>query len=205
MKIKKVFLALLIVVLINPVLGKYVFGSEESPMERIKSATKEITTILNDFCKDPERKRAEAVKKIMIIADQHFDWEEMAKRTLARFWKQRTPEEKKEFTTLFRDLLKNTYIDKIASYSGEEVVFKGERTRDNYSVVETQVISPKRGVKIPVNYRLMKKGNEWFVYDVVIEGVSLVNNYRAQFNHIIQSSSYETLVKKIKDKLAQKS
>ena len=99
----------------------------------------------------------------------------------------------------------NTYIDKIASYSGEEVVFKGERTRDNYSVVETQVISPKRGVKIPVNYRLMKKGNEWFVYDVVIEGVSLVNNYRAQFNHIIQSSSYETLVKKIKDKLAQKS
>jgi phospholipid transport system substrate-binding protein len=194
-----------LILLISTFYSTKAFGVEESPMEKIKQATEEITAILNDFCKDPEGKRTETVDKIMAIADRHFDWEEMAKRTLARFWKKRTPEEKKEFVQLFRDLLKNAYIGKIESYSGENVIFEGERTENNYAIVKTKVISPTKSVEVPVNYRLRKKGNDWLVYDIVIEGVSLVNNYRVQFNHIIQSSSYEALVKKIKDKLAEES
>ena len=139
----------------------------------------------------------------MVIADQHFDWAEMAKRSLSRFWKQRTPDEQNKFTSLFRDLVKNAYIGKIDGYAGEKMVFEGENTDDTYSVVKTKIISPSKGTEIPVNYRLQNNGSAWMVYDVVIEGVSLVNNYRDQFNSILQGSSYDELVKRIQDKLAQ--
>ena len=139
----------------------------------------------------------------MVIADKHFNWREMAKRSLSRFWKQRTPDEQSKFTGLFRDLIKNAYIGKIESYSGEKVVFEGEKVEDTYSVVKTKIISPSKGTEIPVDYRLENNGGKWMVYDVVIEGVSLVNNYREQFNDSLQGSSYDELVKKIQDKIAE--
>jgi phospholipid transport system substrate-binding protein len=179
-------------------------GAAESPMDKIKQATVNITKILDDFVKDPNTKRSEAIKEIMAIADTYFDWEEMAKRSLARYWKERTGEEQKEFVPLFRDLLKNAYIGRIESYSGEQVVFIGEMTEDSYAEVKSKVVSPAKRLEVPINYRLLKKGADWLVYDIVIEGVSLVNNYREQFNTIIQSSSYADLVKKIKEKVAQK-
>jgi len=174
-----------------------------SPTEKVRKATEEITTILDEYVKNHQKNREETVSKIMVIADQHFDWAEMAKRSLSRFWKQRTHDEQNKFTSLFRDLIKNAYIGKIEGYAGEKVAFEGEKIEDTYAVVKTRIITPSKGTEIPIYYRLQNSGGNWMVYDVVIEGVSLVNNYRDQFNSILQGSSYENLVKRIQDKLAQ--
>ena len=183
--------------------GSWFRAEAGSPMEKVRQATEDITLILDDYVKNPEGRKDECISKVMAIADVYFDWTEMSRRTLARYWKARTPEEQKEFSGLFRDLLKNAYIGRIESYSGEKVIFEGETTDDKYAVVKSQIITPKQKTEVPVNYRLIKKENGWMVYDVVIEGVSLVNNYRSQFNSILQSSSYEELVKRIKDKIAE--
>jgi ABC-type transport system involved in resistance to organic solvents, auxiliary component len=174
-----------------------------SPTEKVRKSIEGITTILDEYVKNPQGTREETLNKIMAIADRDFDWAEMAKRSLGRFWKQRTPDEQNKFTSLFRDLIKNAYIGKIDGYAGEKVVFEGENIEDDYSLVKSKIITPSKGTDIPVNYRLQNNGGNWMVYDVVIEGVSLVNNYRDQFNSILQGSSYEDLVKRIQDKLAQ--
>ena len=110
----------------------------------VKKTTGEITALLDNFCKLPDTKRSDCVSKIMAIVDANFDWEVMARRTLARHWKKRTAPEKEKFVSLFRDLLKDAYIGKIESYAGEKVVYKGETIHDKYSVVKTKVISPTR-------------------------------------------------------------
>ena len=196
------FTCFALLVIYSPSFGAVV---EASPTENIRKATEKITSILDDYVKNPEGRRDETINKIMAIADQYFDWAEMAKRSLARFWKERIPDEQNEFVSLFRELIKNAYIGKIESYSGEKVVFTGDATENNYSVVKTKIITPAKGLEVPVDYRLQNQGGKWMVYDVVIEGVSLVNNYRSQFNSILQGSSYGELVKRIKDKLAQDS
>lgn len=180
-----------------------VFGSEETPTEKIRRATSEITYVLNDFCKNPNGKKTECVTQIMVIADRHFDWQEMARRALARAWEQRAPEEKEQFVSLFRELLKNSYVGKIESYAGEEVVFEGEKIKDKYAIVKTKVVSTARNEELPVFYRLKKKNGEWLVYDIIIEGVSIVKNYYAQFQDVLKRSSYETLVQRLKEKIAQ--
>lgn len=198
----KVFVAFLIVLLSAS--GSIVFGGEETtPTEKIRQATGEITGVLNDFCKNPDGKKTECVRKIMVIADRHFDWEEMARRALARAWEERAPEEKEQFVGLFRALLKNSYIDRIESYAGEGVVFEGEKTKGTYAIVKTKVVSTARNEELPIFYRLKKKNGEWLVYDIIIEGVSIVKNYYAQFQDVLKRSSYETLVQRLKEKIAQ--
>jgi phospholipid transport system substrate-binding protein len=180
--------------------------SSSSPIDKVKKATEEITKLLDEYIKDPQSRKEETLNKLMEIADQNFDWEEMAKRALSRFWKERTSEEQKEFVILFRDFIKNAYIGKIDSYSGEKVIFEGETIEDNYAEVKTKIITPAKGTEVPVIYRLKnKEDSTWMIYDVVIEGVSLVNNYRDQFTTILQGSSYSELIKRMKDKLAQDS
>ncbi len=127
----------------------------------------------------------------------------MARRSLARHWAQRTDEEKKEFIRLFGELLEQTYLDKVEGYSGEKVQYEGETIDGDYAVVKVKIIT-KKNVDIPVKYRLKKKGNDWLVYDISIEGVSLVNNYRTQFNSILSGSSYGELVKRLKAKATQR-
>jgi phospholipid transport system substrate-binding protein len=133
--------------------------------------------------------------------DERFDWEEMARRALGRYWAQRTAEEKKEFVALFSELVERTYMGKVEDYSGEKVRYEGETIDGNYAVVKVNIITQKNR-DISVDYRLQKEGNEWLVYDVSIEGVSLVNNYRSQFNSIILQSSYQNLIKRLKAKVA---
>ena len=197
----KVFVAALIVLLSAS--GSIVFSGEETPTEKIRQATGEITRVLNDFCKNPDGEKTECVRKIMVIADRHFDWEEMARRALARAWEERAPEEKEQFVGLFRALMKISYIDRIESYAGEEVVFEGEKTKDKYAIVKTKVVSTARNEELPIFYRLKKKNGEWLVYDIIIEGVSIVKNYYAQFQDVLKRSSYETLVQRLKEKIAQ--
>jgi phospholipid transport system substrate-binding protein len=170
-----------------------------TPAEQVKQTVDKVIDILkNKEMKKPDRtaERRAAIRKIV---GERFDFEEMAKRSLALHWAKRTPEEKKEFVSLFSDLLERSYIKKIESYTDEKFLYTGESIESDYAVVDTKVIT-KRNVETPIEYRLLKKGGEWKVYDVVIEGVSLINNYRTQFNKVIRQNSYEELVKRMKNK-----
>jgi len=171
-------------------------------MDAIKRSTDRILKSLKDPELNAKSKEPEKRRLLRRIADERFDWEEMAKRSLATHWGERTPEEKKEFVSLFSDLLDRSYMGKIEGYKNERIVFEKEKIDGDFAVVESNVVT-EREVEIPINYRLHKKGSEWLVYDVSIEGVSLVNNYRTQFNNIIMSSSYQELVKRMKTKQIQ--
>ena len=169
------------------------------PTQQVKQTTDKILAILsNPSLKGPAH--AEERRKVIgQTVDERFDWEEMSRRSLARHWAERTPEEKKEFMGLFRDLLERTYLDKVDDYSGEAVTYEGDTIDGNYASVKVKIVTSK-GKEIPVEYRVMKKQTHWLVYDITIEGVSLVNNYRSQFNSILSKSPYPELVKRLKDK-----
>ena len=172
------------------------------PTDHIKVTVDKVIAILTDpELKVPE-KADERRRLIRRTADEIFYWQEMARRSLAIHWKKRTDEEKKEFVPLFADLLERTYMNRVEDYSGENVRFDGEKIKGKYSLVSATVFTSKNE-EIPVKYRLKKKGDEWLIYDVSIEGVSLVNNYRTQFNSIILKSSYEDLVEKLKEKVTR--
>jgi phospholipid transport system substrate-binding protein len=171
------------------------------PTDRIKQTTDKILSIVRDPALKNPSKAQERRRSIRKAVDERFNWEEMARRALGRYWAQRTPEEKKEFVRLFSDLVERTYMAKVEGYSGEKVQYEGETIDGDYAVVKVSIITQKNR-NISVDYRLQKEGNEWLVYDISIEGVSLVNNYRTQFNSIILQSSYDDLVKKMKVKVA---
>ncbi len=172
------------------------------PTDQIKQTIDSVLDILNNKeLKRPEKakERRAAIRKII---DSRFDFEEMSKRSLALYWRKRTPEEKSEFTALYSDLLARTYVTKIEKYGDEKILYRGETVDDGYAVVKTKIIT-KNNIEIPIDYMLLKKDAKWEVYDVVIEGVSLVNNYRTQFASILGSSSYGELVKKMKNKVQE--
>ncbi len=190
-----IVLFLLIFVLVVPSLAG-------EPTDQIKQTTDKMIAILNDpALKDPS-KAEERRKAIRNVANERFDWTGMAMRSLARHWRERTNEQKKEFVPLFTDLLERTYMKRIENYSGDKVSYDGEKVDGKYSLVKVRIFTDKQ-VEIPVVYKLKKKGPEWKIYDVSIEGVSLVNNYRKQFDSIILSSSYEGLVEKLREKVAK--
>jgi phospholipid transport system substrate-binding protein len=178
------------------------------PTETIRKTADKIIAIVSDPELQPSGKDADDKKPktkkmnrmIREVVDEQFDWEEFSRRTLARHWRDRTEEEKKEFIDLFGKLLERTYLDKVEGYSGEKVIYLDEKVDGNYAIVNVKIITQKE-MEIPVKYRLKKKGNKWFVYDVIIEGVSLVNNYRTQFNSIILRYKYEGLVNRLRAKV----
>jgi phospholipid transport system substrate-binding protein len=193
---RSIFSLLLVVGVTVPVLAG-------EPTEQIKQATDKILSIVKDpALKSPSRAQ-ERRKLIRKAVDERFDWEEMARRSLGRFWAQRTAEEKKEFVHLFSELVERTYMSKVEDYSGEKVRYEGETIDGDYATVRVNIIT-QQNRDISVDYRLQKEGSEWLVYDVSIEGVSLVNNYRSQFNSIILQSSYNNLIKRLRDKVEQK-
>jgi phospholipid transport system substrate-binding protein len=172
-----------------------------APTDEMKQTIDKVMDILkNKELKKPaneKKRRAEILK----VVSQRFDFAEMAKRSLGVYWGKRTPEEKKEFVPLYTDLLERTYIKKIEGYTDEKIAYTGEKISDGYAVVDTKVITTKN-TEIPIRYRLQNENGQWMVYDVSIEGVSLINNYRNQFASIIHQGSYEELVKKLKSKEA---
>jgi phospholipid transport system substrate-binding protein len=183
------------------VLGVAVPVLAGEPTEQIKQTTDKILSIVKDPALKGPTQTQKRRRLIREAVDERFEWEEMARRSLGRYWTQRTAEEKKEFVPLFSDLIERTYMSKVEDYSGERVRYDGETNEDDYAVVKVIIVTQKNK-DIPLEYRLQKKGSEWLVYDVSIEGVSLVNNYRMQFNSIILQSSYENLIKRLKAKVA---
>jgi phospholipid transport system substrate-binding protein len=169
------------------------------PTDQLRSATDRVLKVVQDHELKQPGKEQERRKQIRAIADQIFDWEETGKRALARHWQGRNPAEQKEFSALFADLIERSYIGKIEQYSGERIVYAGESVEGDQATVRTKLIT-KSGTEIPIDYRMLKEGDRWRAYDVVIEGVSLVSNYRTQFNKIIQQSGYKELINKMKAK-----
>lgn len=172
------------------------------PTEQLRGQIDRVVTLLEDQELKKESKARERRASVREIANAIFDFGETAKRALARHWHERTPAERQEFVQLFADLLERSYISKIELFNGERVVYVGETTDGDLALVKTR-ITTKQGTEIPVDYRMHKKGDRWLVYDVIIEGVSLIANYRTQFNKIIRTSSYRELVKKMRTKQEQ--
>ena len=173
-------------------------GLAASATESVKRTIDQVVQILQDKeMKKPDRvdERRRLIEKT--IGDR-FGWEEMAKRTLGAQWAKMNEKQRLEFVDLFRTLLTNTYIGRIESYSGEQIQYINERLQDGFAEVRTKVSSGK--TEFPMDYRLLNKSGDWHVYDIVLDGVSLVANYRGQFNKIIHSSGYDDLVEKLRTK-----
>jgi phospholipid transport system substrate-binding protein len=191
--------ALALAVLLPAVLAGPQRAWAGAPTDQLRTQIDRVVKLLEDpeLKKDGrQRDRRVAVRQ---VANDIFDFSETAKRSLARHWTPRTPAERDEFVSLFTDLLERSYISKIELYGGEKIQFVGESIEGEGAVVRTKLIT-KQGTEIPIDYRMLRRGDKWLVYDVVIEGVSLISNYRTQFNKIITTSSYEELVKKMKTK-----
>ena len=170
------------------------------PTEDVRETTDKLIAIVSDPAMKTSDMAAERARRIREAVDERFDWREMSKRTLARHWKERSDREKEEFIDLFGMLMERTYLDKVEGYSGEKVLYVGERVDGKYGIVVVKIVT-KKDTEILVKYKLKNKGGEWLAYDISIQGVSLVNNYRKQFNSILTRSSYEDLVKKLKKKV----
>lgn len=173
-------------------------GYAGAPTDSMKSTIDEVLRIVRENeLKQPNR-ADERRRMLERVVEARFDYQEMSRRALGAPWNTLSDQEKQEFVGLFRTLLTNSYADKIETYSGEGVQYLNERTEKEYAEVRTKVQSGK--TEIPLDYRLINKANDWRVYDVVVDGISLVNNYRGQFNKIIKSSSYADLVEQLRKK-----
>jgi phospholipid transport system substrate-binding protein len=174
-------------------------GHAGAPTDQLKGATARVLKILQDpELKKPERTE-ERRKQIRTIANEIFDWRETGKRALGRHASTCTAQQREEFAPLFADLIERSYVGKLELYSGERIVYASETIEGDQATVRTKLIT-KSGTEVPIDYRMQKEGDRWRVYDVAIEGVSLVGNYRSQFNRIIQQSSCGELIKKLKTK-----
>ncbi len=171
-----------------------------APTEVLKAYSEQVVKILEDPALKSEDKRSERRAAVRKVAIDVFDVEETAKRALGRHWQGRTAEERREFVDLFADLLERTYISKIDLYGGERIKFTQEQMDGaDRAVVRGKVVT-KRGTEIPVEARMNKRGDKWLMYDVLLENISLVGNYRAQFDQIIRTASYGELVKRLREK-----
>ena len=170
-----------------------------APTDTLRQSVDQVVKILSDpALRDKPEARHAQVRK---VAESIFDYPDTARRSLGQHWAGRTPEQQQEFTKLFADILDRSYVSKIDLYQGERVQYTGETIDGNEATVKT-MIAAKQGSDIPVDYRMHLKNGRWAVYDVIIEGVSLVSNYRTQFNKIIQTESYDALVQRLRAKEA---
>jgi phospholipid transport system substrate-binding protein len=165
------------------------------PTEQLRSHIDEVVRILDDpaLKADPEQRRL-GVRR---VSEGIFDYEDTARRSLGRHWAARTPQERAEFVQLFSALLDRAYFTKIEQYQGEKVRYADESVEGPEAVVRTRIVTA-RGSEVPVDYRMHLMDGRWRVYDVHIEGVSLVANYRTQFGKIVQTESWESLIQKLR-------
>jgi phospholipid transport system substrate-binding protein len=174
-------------------------GVHASMTTEVKKTVDEVVRIAADKeLKKPqnEKKRRKELKAAIGVI---FDYGEMAQLSMGKHWKDRTPAEKKEFVQLFETLLENSYAGKIESYNQEKIIYLKETVDGAYAEVKSKVVTAKRD-EYTLDYKLIDKGGKWMVYDVVIEGVGMVSNYRTQFNKIIQNKGYGELLKKLRSK-----
>jgi phospholipid transport system substrate-binding protein len=165
------------------------------PTDQLREYTDQVVKVLDDPALARQDRRA-AVRK---IAHEAFDVAETAQRVLARHWQARTPAEREEFTQLFADLLERTYIARMDEYGGERIRYLSESIDGSLASVRARIVT-RNGNEVAVESRMNLRGDRWLIYDILIENVSLVANYRSQFDRIVRSSSYDELVRRLKTK-----
>jgi phospholipid transport system substrate-binding protein len=172
-----------------------------APTDQLRGSVDRVLKLVGDpaMKRESPRDRRVALRK---IADEIFDWEETAKRSLGTHWQQRTPAEREEFVGLFTEMLERSYMSKIELYDGERIGYAGDTIEGDLALVRTKLVN-RLGSEMGVNYKMRRRdGDRWRVYDVEIEGVSLVANYRTQFNNLLRRSSYPELVRTMKAKFS---
>ncbi len=170
------------------------------PTEAIRGAVNQGVEILKSGKLDNQKQRVQVIDRLRQIVYPLFDFNEMAMRSLGPNWRRLNPQQQKEFASTFTALLEKTYADQIDLYDGQQVVYAGESVDGDYARVDSRIID-KKGQTYSVAYRLHKVDGKWRIYDVVAENISLVNNYRAQFNRVIARSSFEELLKTMKQQV----
>lgn len=198
---KRYLLGIMLALLLTVCLHEPIMGA--TPESSVQETTKKIMDILADPALMPPEMAGERKKRIREAVHERFDWKEMSRRALGRHWRKMTKQEKEAFTAVFARLLEGAYMQKVANYSGEKVNYENERVDGDYGAVTAKIITSKNE-EISVEYRVKKKTDNWLVYDISIEGVSLVNNYRTQFNNILRKSSFSDLMKRLDEKVVHK-
>ena len=169
------------------------------PTDQIKATVDKAIVVLKDDRLKAAAKTKERRDQLKQILFARFDFTEMAKRALGANWRRRTPTEQEEFVHIFTDLLEGAYTNTIESYTDERIIYVGEKLDGTYADVNSKILTTK-GEEFSINYRAHLIGGEWRVYDVIVENISMVNNFRSQFSRVIANSSYEELVRKLKAK-----
>jgi phospholipid transport system substrate-binding protein len=168
-----------------------------APSEQLREHVDRAIRVLDDPAFKGEARAAERQAALRRIASELFDFTETTRRSLGRHWQARTPAEQAELVALFTDLLERTYVGKIEQYSGERIRYVGDTVDGGHATVRTRLVT-RQDTEVPVDYRMHHRDGRWLAYDVAIEGISLVGNYRGQFNKILQGGSYAELVERLR-------
>jgi len=175
---------------------------EVSPTQVVQAATEQVLQVVQDGQLAAPVSQEQRRLEVQRVADRLFDFQEMSRRSLARHWRERTPQEQAEFVAVFKQLLSRAYIGRLENYSGEQIVYLSEHVDGEFATVRSKIVSG-RGSEVSVDYRLHQVGARWMVYDVAVSGVSFVANYRGQFDKVIRTSSYAALIRDLKGKHAE--
>jgi len=195
---RKQFLILVVVIglMVNLTAGSIGEAASEITSQLKSTINKVINIVTDERLKGDEKARRTALRNTI---DQRFNYTQMVRRSLAKNWEPRSAQERQAFIKLFKALLEHSYANKLESYSDEKIRYVDEIIKGEYALIKTEVIRPAS--TISVDYKLLNENETWKVYDFVIEGVSMVRNYRSQFTKIIRKESYEVLVKKLRSKV----
>ena len=172
-------------------------SADSTPTDAIRGSVDSILTLLQDKELDQTTRRG----KIRKVINARFDFRAMSQRTLATNWKKASDEQQKEFVQLFSKLIENTYIGRVEAYTDEKVDYPGEKVKGKKAVVETLILTAS--ADIPVNYKVYLKKDKWWVYDVIIEGISLISNYRSSYQEIVKKDGFDGLIVKMKAKIKE--
>jgi len=177
-------------------------GHADVPLDTVKSRVNQMLDVLRDPALQGDTALKLKKEKIWLILDNTFDYTELSKRTLSRHWNRLKLDQRKKFTELYKSLLEKVYMDRILSFKDQQVIFGKERAlAKNRVEVESKIVS--RSNKIPIHFRMILKNGQWWVYDVVIEGISMVRNYRSQFKRILTKESPEGMLEILRKKVGK--
>jgi phospholipid transport system substrate-binding protein len=173
-----------------------------TPTDQVRVTVDNLTAILKNPALKTESRKKDRREQLRRAIFARFDFTEMAKRSMGSEWRNLNPKQQAEFTQLFTELLERAYIDQIESYTNEKFVYGKEIVDQDYAEVQSKILTAK-GEEFSLNYKVRLAGREWKVYDVVVENISLVNNYRSQFSRVIANQSYDELIRRLRDKQFQ--
>jgi phospholipid transport system substrate-binding protein len=194
----RVFWSLILLFVLAPVPGAWA----GAPTDQLRGGVDRVFKILRDPAMAGDANVTQRRAAILTAAGTIFDFGEMAKRSLGQHWTERTPAERSQFTALFTELMQHSYINKVDQHGGAKMVYRGETIEGDHAAVKT-TIPLSNGSEMPLEYRMHTADARWQVYDLSIDGISLISNYRSQFNKVIRTTSYDTLVTKLKSHQAE--